>query len=92
MHRNRKLVLAEYETALNTPARVVRAQQDALADFDGVLLPLSTAWAPDLGEYFRAALRDNRLPKTQMLFDGGWFARTGREIASSTFVHMQVFN
>ncbi|AKK04841.1 PAP2 superfamily protein [Corynebacterium mustelae] len=91
LRQNLEFVIAENTAALNNPARVTQAQRDALADFDGVLLPLSEALGPELGAHFRAALRDNRLPKTQMLFDGGWFARAGG-IASSTFVEKRVFN
>ncbi|MDO5098083.1 MAG: phosphatase PAP2 family protein [Corynebacterium sp.] len=91
LRRNLELVIAENNAALADPARVAQAQQDALADFSGVLTPLSEAFGPEVGAHFRAAIRDNRLPKTQMLFDGGWFARAGG-IASSTFVEKRVFN
>ena len=50
----------------------------------------SDSLGAELGGYFRAALRENRLPKTTYLLGNGYLARAGG-IASSTFVEKEYF-
>lgn len=77
--------------AQKNPAAIKRAQSDARADKDGVLMAFSDALGGELGRHFRDALRENRLPKTQFLLGNGYLARAGG-VASSTFVEKMVFN
>ncbi|MDO4908969.1 MAG: phosphatase PAP2 family protein [Corynebacterium sp.] len=71
-------------------AAIRRAQSDALADQDGVFSAISDAFGSENAGYIKTALAEHRLPKTAMLFNGGWFARAGG-IASSTFVEKEIF-
>lgn len=71
-------------------AAIKRAQDDARADQDGVLMAFSDSLGAELGGHFRDALRENRLPKTQFLLGGGYLARAGG-LASSTFVEKMVY-
>lgn len=73
-----------------TPEQIAQAQRDALADQDGVVGALSTAFGSTVGEQLRTALAEHRLPKTQMLLNAGWFARAGG-IASSMFVEKAIY-
>ncbi|MEZ2121669.1 phosphatase PAP2 family protein [Corynebacterium sp. CCM 9203] len=91
MSSNLEQVIAVNNAARNDPARILRAQVDARADRDGVLDPVADALGPVLAQHFRAALAENRLPKTRMLLGGGWFARAGGP-ASSTFVEKEIFD
>ena len=71
----------------NAPAaRVAQAQEDAATSKEGVLRIFADAFGEELGEHFRQALKEHRLPKTQMLF-GGATARAGG-VASSTFIEI----
>lgn len=76
--------------AATNPTAISRAQSDARAEKDGVLQLFSDAFGSRLGEEFRQALAENRLPKTVMLF-GGITARAGG-LASSTIVEKIGFN
>lgn len=73
-----------------TDARIAQAQEDAAASKEGVLRIFSDAFGEELGEHFRQALKEHRLPKTQMLF-GGATARAGG-LASSTFIEKTYYN
>ena len=75
----------------NAPAaRIAQAQEDAATSKEGVLRIFADAFGEELGEHFRQALKEHRLPKTQMLF-GGATARAGG-VASSTFIEKQYYN
>ena len=76
--------------AATNPTAISRAQSDARADKEGVLQLFSDAFGGRLGDEFRQALNENRLPKTVMLF-GGITARAGG-LASSTIVEKIGFN
>ncbi|MDO4910162.1 MAG: phosphatase PAP2 family protein [Corynebacterium sp.] len=73
-----------------SPETIARAQSDALADQDGVFTAIIDAFGTENAEYLKTALAEHRLPKTSMLFNGGWFARAGG-IASSTFVEKAIY-
>ncbi|MCK7637533.1 phosphatase PAP2 family protein [Corynebacterium sp. P7202] len=90
MNSNLEQVIAINNAAAGNPWRTRRAQADARADRDGILHPVADALGPDLAVHFRAALAENRLPKTRMLLGGGWFARAGGP-ASSTFIEKEIF-
>ena len=75
----------------NAPAaRIAQAQEDAATSKEGVLRIFADAFGEELGEHFRQALNEHRLPKTQMLF-GGATARAGG-VASSTFIEKTYYN
>ncbi|AZA08400.1 acid phosphatase [Corynebacterium pseudopelargi] len=71
------------------PDTIARAQSDAATDTEGVLGHFADAFGPTLGQHFRDALAEGRLPKTKMMFDG-IFARAGG-LASSTFIEKAIF-
>lgn len=70
-------------------ATIQRAQHDAATDTEGVLNHFADALGSELGQQFRAALAEGRLPKTKMMFDGTT-ARAGG-LASSTFIEKEIF-
>lgn len=70
--------------------QIAYAQEDADAAKEGVLRIYADALGEDLGQHFRQALKEHRLPKTQMLF-GGATARAGG-LASSTFIEKTLYN
>nr|WP_245531614.1 phosphatase PAP2 family protein [Corynebacterium capitovis] len=74
-----------------TPEQVARAQEDAIASEGGLLTALSPALGGEFGAAFRAALDENRLPKTTYLLDNGYLARAGG-LASSTLIEKGIFN
>ncbi|PRQ11654.1 acid phosphatase [Corynebacterium sp. 13CS0277] len=90
MARNLDTVVAINNAAADNPALVARAQQDAKADQDGLLGAFADAFGEDLAPHVRAALAEHRLPKTEMLLGGGWFARAGG-VASSMFVEKEIY-
>ena len=69
---------------------IARAQRDAAADTDGVMVAVSEAMGPELGSAFRDALAEHRLPKTEYLLGNGYLARAGG-LASSTFAEKYYF-
>lgn len=69
---------------------IARAQRDAAADTDGVMVAVSEAMGPELGRAFRDALAEHRLPKTEYLLGNGYLARAGG-LASSTFAEKYYF-
>ena len=69
---------------------IARAQRDAAADTDGVMSAVSEAMGPVLGQAFRDALAEHRLPKTEYLLGNGYLARAGG-LASSTFAEKYYF-
>ncbi|QRP98338.1 phosphatase PAP2 family protein [Corynebacterium sp. FDAARGOS 1242] len=69
---------------------IARAQRDAAADTDGVMAAVSDAMGPELGQAFRDALAEHRLPKTEYLLGNGYLARAGG-LASSTFAEKHYF-
>ncbi|AZA10605.1 acid phosphatase [Corynebacterium gerontici] len=68
---------------------IARAQQDAATDTEGVLGHFADAFGSELGQQFRDALAEGRLPKTTMMFDGVT-ARAGG-LANSTFIEKEIF-
>nr|WP_312955158.1 phosphatase PAP2 family protein [Corynebacterium flavescens] len=74
-----------------SPERITRAQADARADSGGLLGTLSDAFGPTLGEQLRAAIAENRLPKTRAFLDSGYVSRA-QGIAASTLVEKEIFN
>ena len=77
--------------AADDPELVRRAQIDAAADTGGVMVAVSDAMGEQLGEAFRQALEENRLPKTQYLMGNGYAARAGG-LASSTFIEKEYYD
>lgn len=73
------------------PTQIKRAQVDAAADKEGLLYAFSDALGAELGQHFRDALNENRLPKTVFLFGNGYGARAGG-IASSTFFEKEIYD
>ncbi|MGV0385017.1 acid phosphatase [Corynebacterium sp. 22_2729] len=90
MKQNLDKVVNINNAVQDNPAAIQRAQKDARADKAGVLDAFSDSLGDELGRHFRAALRENRLPKTQFLLGNGYLARAGG-VASSTFVEKMVF-
>lgn len=90
MQENLDRVVQINNEAKNNPAQIQRAQNDAMADKDGVLKAFSDALGSELGGYFLDALNENRLPKTTFLLGGGYTARAGG-LASSTFAEKEYF-
>ncbi|MEJ4112836.1 phosphatase PAP2 family protein [Corynebacterium kroppenstedtii] len=76
--------------AATDPNTITRAHNDARAETEGVLHLFADAFGQRLGDEFRQALHENRLPKTVMLF-GGLTARAGG-LASSTIAEKLAFN
>lgn len=78
MTRNLDLTVEINNASASDPARVERALAD---DHDDLMLTMSDAWGEKLGQHFRDAVADNRLPKTTQLLSGslgrgGWLAST----------------
>ncbi|WP_246394743.1 acid phosphatase [Corynebacterium anserum] len=90
MHENLEKVVKINNDAASNPALIHRAQIDAAADKEGLLSAFSDALGSELGQYFRDALKENRLPKTVFLFGNGYGARAGG-LASSTFFEKEIF-
>lgn len=90
MAQNLERVVEINNGAKGNPGLIARAQQDAAADKQGLLVAFSDALGQELGKHFRRALAENRLPKTNFLFGNGYGARAGG-LASSTFVEKEVF-
>ncbi|MCF4007549.1 phosphatase PAP2 family protein [Corynebacterium uropygiale] len=90
MERNIDTVSRINHEAAANPALIDRAHEDATAEDEGVLWLFTDAFGQELGGHLRDALRENRLPKTVMLF-GGVTARAGG-LASSTFVEKEMYN
>lgn len=90
MDRNLDTVVAINNAAANNPQLVARAQADAKADQDGLLGAFADAFGEELAPHVRAALDEHRLPKTEMLLGGGWFARAGG-VASSMFAEKEIY-
>ncbi|APT92126.1 acid phosphatase [Corynebacterium phocae] len=90
MRANLDKAIAINNAAAADPELIRRAQEDAAADKEGVMEAISDAMGPELGQAFRAALADNRLPKTQYLLGNGYAARAGG-LASSTFPEKYYF-
>lgn len=91
MDSNLNQVVRINNGAVNDQQLIRRAQIDAVASSDELLVTLSEGLGAQFGNHFRAALREGRLPKTQYLLGNGYLARTGG-IASSTFVEKELFN
>ncbi|EFK54732.1 phosphatase PAP2 family protein [Corynebacterium genitalium ATCC 33030] len=91
MDSNLQQVIAINNAASSDPELVRRAQVDAVASSDELLVTLSEGLGEEFGKQFRDALREGRLPKTQYLLGNGYLARSGG-IASSTFAEKQIFN
>lgn len=89
LRSNLDQVVAINQQAVGNEALVRRAQRDARTSDEGVLDAFSDAFGQRLGEAFRQALREHRLPKTQLLF-GGRLARAGG-LASSMSLEKQIF-
>lgn len=80
--------------AMNTsasPARIAAAQADARVDDGELLAAFSDAFGVTLGDYLRAAIAENRLPKTRALLDSGYLSRA-QGLAASTLIEKSVFN
>ncbi len=90
MKQNLETTVRINNAAANNPAQIKRAQMDAAADQAGVLNAVADSLGVELGGHFRAALRENRLPKTTFLLGNGYLARAGG-LASSTFVEKEYF-
>lgn len=90
MKQNLETTVRINNAAANNPTLIKRAQKDAAADQAGILNAVSDSLGAELGGHFRAALRENRLPKTTYLLGNGYLARAGG-IASSTFVEKEYF-
>ncbi|APT84045.1 acid phosphatase [Corynebacterium aquilae DSM 44791] len=90
MQQNLDTVVAINNAAANNPAVIARAQADAKADQDGLLDAFADAFGQDLAPHVHAALAEHRLPKTEMLLGGGWFARAGG-LASSMFIEKEIY-
>ncbi|KQB85135.1 acid phosphatase [Corynebacterium oculi] len=86
MSRNLEEVVRINNAAASDPQLVERALAD---DHDDLMLTMSEAWGTELGEAFRQAVAENRLPKTAQLLSGN-LARGGG-LASSTFVEKYWF-
>ena len=91
MAKNLDIVVDVNNAASDNPELIARAQRDAAADKEGLLLAFSDALGEELGGHFRQALKENRLPKTVFLFGNGYGARAGG-IASSTFFEKEIYN
>ncbi|WP_459611059.1 acid phosphatase [Corynebacterium urogenitale] len=89
--KNLDIVVGVNNAASDNPELIARAQRDAAADKEGLLLAFSDALGEELGGHFRQALKENRLPKTVFLFGNGYGARAGG-IASSTFFEKEIYN
>lgn len=90
MRQNLDTTVRINNDAKNNPALVARAQADAAGSAEGLLGDFSDALGTQLGQYFRDALDENRLPKTDFLLGNGYAARAGG-VASSTFVEKEFF-
>ncbi|WP_225723479.1 MULTISPECIES: phosphatase PAP2 family protein [Corynebacterium] len=90
MQKNLDLTVQANNAAANDPAAIERAQRDAAVDQGGLLMAFSDALGDELGQAFRDALKDNRLPKTQYLLGNGYLARAGG-VASSTLIEKELF-
>lgn len=91
MDENLEKAIAINNAAADDPALIKRAQQDAAADTDGVMLAVSDALGEEFGGAFRDALAERRLPKTEYLLGNGYLARAGG-LASSTFAEKYYFD
>ena len=69
--------------AAGDSALIRRAQADAKASSTSVLNAVSDSMGKNLGDAFRAALAEHRLPKTEYLLGNGYAARAGG-LANST--------
>lgn len=90
MQQNLDIVVQANNDAADKPERIARAQMDAAADQQGLLVAMSDALGAELGAAFRDALAENRLPKTNYLLGNGYLARAGG-LASSTFFEKEIF-
>lgn len=87
MRQNLDTVIAVNNAAAGDRALVNRALAD---EHDDLLVTMSDALGEELGELFRKALADGRLPKTEQLLSGS-LARGGG-LASSTFAEKLIFD
>lgn len=81
MDQNLAKVIEINNGAQGDSNRIQRALAD---DHDDLMLTMADAWGPTLAKHFRAAVAEDRLPKTKALLSGT-LARGGG-VASSTFV------
>lgn len=86
MQQNLSKVIDINHAAQGDQKRVDRALADA---HDDLMLTMSDAWGPTVGGYFRAAVAENRLPKTQQILSGT-LARGGM-VVSSTFAEKYAY-
>ncbi|MBC3185144.1 phosphatase PAP2 family protein [Corynebacterium sp. zg-331] len=86
MRRNLDEVVRINNAAAGDPALLERALAD---DHDDLLMTMSEAWGTELGQAFRQAMAEHRLPKTSQLLSGR-LARGGG-LASSTAVEKYWF-
>lgn len=91
MAQNLDIVVGVNNAASGNQALIARAQQDAAADKEGLLIAFSDALGEELGAHFRQALKEKRLPKTEFLFGNGYGARAGG-IASSMFFEKKIYD
>ena len=90
MKQNLETTVRINNGAADKPDVIKRAQMDAAADQAGVLNAVADSLGAELGGHFRAALRENRLPKTIFLLGNGYLARAGG-LASSTLFEKEYF-
>ncbi|WCZ37152.1 Major phosphate-irrepressible acid phosphatase precursor [Corynebacterium heidelbergense] len=90
MAQNLETTVRINNAAASDPQLIDRAQRDAAADQAGILTEFADALGPELGQHFRDALAENRLPKTNFLLGNGYLARAGG-IASSSYFEKQNF-
>ena len=77
--------------AAGDSALIRRAQADAKASSTSVLNAVSDSMGKNLGDAFRVALAEHRLPKTEYLLGNGYAARAGG-LANSTMSEKYYFN
>lgn len=83
MAENLALTIAENNAA--GPELIARAQQDSVADSEGILEAFSDALGEEFGAAMRDALAEKRLPKTEFLLGNGYSARAGGLASSLAF-------
>ena len=88
---NMDKAVAINNAAAGDPALIRRAQADAKASSTSVLNAVSDSMGKNLGDAFRAALAEHRLPKTEYLLGNGYAARAGG-LANSTMSEKYYFN
>ncbi|MEJ5920155.1 phosphatase PAP2 family protein [Corynebacterium sp. H78] len=87
MDQNLETVIQVNNAAKNDPALVEQALDD---DHNDPLMNMSIAFGQNLGQHFRDAFNEDRLPKTKALLSGN-LARAGG-IANSSFIEKYTYD